>query len=124
MLYSGVDLIAIRRIWAAKVRYGDRLLQRVYTPQELAQCQGRMESLAARFAAKEAAAKALGTGIWRQGIGWTDIETLRDPESGAPSLHLHNAAQHRAQALGWRSWSVSLSHDSEIAIAFVIASSE
>ena len=121
MIYSGVDVIEIERVWTAQVRHGDRFLQRVYTPQERAQCQGRVESLAGRFAAKEAAAKALGTGIWRHGIRWTDIEVRRDECSGAPTLHLHGAAAARAQALGWTSWSLSLSHDRERAIAFVVA---
>ena len=82
---------------------------------------GRIESLAARFAAKEAAAKALGTGIWRNGIGWTDIETVRDEQTGAPTLHLHHGAQARAATLGWRDWTVSLSHDRGHAIALVVA---
>lgn len=120
MLYSGVDLVEIARIWTAIVRYPDRFLTRVFTPLEIAQCQERPESLAARFAAKEAAAKALGTGIWRHGIAWTDIEVVR-VEGGAPTLRLHNAAAQRATTLGWASWSVSLSHDRERAIAFVVA---
>ena len=120
MLYSGVDLVEIARIWTAIARHHERFLTRVYTAVELAQCNERVESLAARFAAKEAAAKALGTGIWRHGIGWTDIEIVR-AEHGAPSLHLYNAAQQRADLLGWAAWSVSLSHDSERAIAFVVA---
>ena len=66
------------------------------------------------------AAKALGTGIWRHGIAWTDIEVVR-AEHGAPSLHFYNAAQQRAAILGWSAWSVSLSHDRERAIAFVVA---
>ncbi len=121
MIYSGVDLIEIARVWTAKVRHGDRFLLRVFTPRELAQCQNRIESLAGRFAAKEAAAKALGTGIWRLGIAWTDIEVSRDEASGAPALLLHGAAAQRAHALGWTSWSVSLSHDRDRAIAFVVA---
>lgn len=120
MLYSGVDIIEIARVATAVARHADRLLARVFTPCELAQCRGRTESLAARFAAKEAAAKALGTGIWRDGIDWTDIEVIR-AESGAPTLALHGAALARAQRLGWVSWSVSLSHDRSQAIAFVVA---
>ena len=120
MLYSGVDLVEIARIWTAIVRHHDRFLTRVFTPREIAQCHERTESLAARFAAKEATAKALGTGIWRHGIGWTDIEVVR-ADHGAPSLHLHNAALARANILGWSSWSVSLSHDRDRAIAFVVA---
>lgn len=120
LIYSGVDLVEIPRIAAAIHRHPDRFLQRVFTPREVAQCRGRTESLAARFAAKEAAAKALGTGIWRRGIQWTDIEITRG-ESGAPTLALHGAAHTRAVELGWDSWSVSLSHDRGQAIAFVVA---
>jgi holo-[acyl-carrier protein] synthase len=123
MLFSGVDLVEIARIWAAIVRHKERFLERVYTEREVAQCQERTESLAARFAAKEATAKALGTGIWRHGIAWTDIEIVR-ADHGAPSLHLHGAALQRATILGWATWSVSLSHDREHAIAFVVAMSD
>jgi holo-[acyl-carrier protein] synthase len=123
MLYSGVDLVEIARIWTAIVRHKERFLTRVFTAREIAQCHERTESLAARFAAKEATAKALGTGIWRHGIGWTDIEIVR-AEHGAPSLHLHHAALERANILGWATWSVSLSHDRDRAIAFVVAMSE
>lgn len=123
MIYSGVDIVEIARIWTAIVRHQDRFLSRVFTPCEIAQCHERSESLAARFAAKEACAKALGTGIWRHNIGWTDIEVVRS-EHGAPSLHLHHAAQRRAVTLGWSTWSVSLSHDRERAIAFVVAMSD
>jgi holo-[acyl-carrier protein] synthase len=121
MLRTGVDLIEIERIRTAIERHGTRFLSRIYTPTELAHCQGRAESLAGRFAAKEAVAKALGTGIWRHGVDWRDIELLRDPSSGAPQLHLHNAAAHHAARLGLTEWSVSLSHDRERAIAFVVA---
>lgn len=120
-IYSGVDMLEISRLWTATVRYGDRFLQRVYTARELDQCGDRVESLAGRFAAKEAAAKALGTGIWRHGVRWTDIEVSRDEVSGAPSLHLHGAAAARAKSLGWTTWSLSLSHDRERVIAFVVA---
>jgi holo-[acyl-carrier protein] synthase len=123
MLYSGVDIVEIARIWAAIVRHHERFLARVFTEIEVAQCHQRPESLAARFAAKEATAKALGTGIWRHGIGWTDIEVVRT-DHGAPSLRLHHAALQRATILGWASWSVSLSHDRERAIAFVVAMSD
>ena len=120
MLYTGVDLTEIERIRAAIARFQDHFLTRVYTARELTYCQQRTESLAGRFAAKEAAAKALGTGIWRNGIAWTDIEIVRRP-GGAPSLELHGAAQTRADQLGWITWSVSISHDKERAIAFVVA---
>ncbi len=121
MLRTGVDLIEIERIKRAVDQHGDRFLERVYTATERQDCQQRVESLAARFAAKEAVAKALGTGIWRQGVEWVDIEIVRDPTSGAPSLLLHRAAADHAQHLGLTEWSVSLSHDRERAIAFVVA---
>ncbi len=120
MIRSGVDLIEIARIGESVNRFGRRFLERVYTPGELAGCDSRVESLAARFAAKEAAAKMLGTGIWRHDIGWTDIEVVRDPASGAPSLVFHHAAAAWAQQLGLREWSISLSHDRTHAIAFVV----
>ncbi len=120
-LRTGVDLVEIERVQAAIERFGARFLERVYTAGELHDCQGRMASLAVRFAAKEAAAKALGTGIWRAGIGWTDIEVYRDPSSSAPSRLLHGAAARRAGELGLEQWSVSLSHDRGQAIALVVA---
>jgi holo-[acyl-carrier protein] synthase len=121
VLRTGVDLIEIERLRAAVERHGERLLQRVFTPAELRAAQGRAESLAARFAAKEAVAKALGTGIWRSGICWTDIEVAKEFATGAPQLALHGAAAERAQAMGLHEWSVSLSHDREQAIAFAVA---
>lgn len=121
MVRTGVDLIEIVRIERAINQHGARFLQRVYTPTEQQNCQGRAESLAARFAAKEAVAKALGTGIWRHGIDWTDIEIVRNPQSGAPELVLHRAAAAQARKLALTEWSVSLSHDRERAIAFVVA---
>lgn len=120
MLCTGVDLIEIARIQHAVERHGQRFLQRVYTSVELDYCHGRIESLAARFAAKEAVAKALGTGIWRNGIGWTDIEIASNRETGAPLLTLYQAAHLRANHLTITEWSISLSHDREKAIAFVV----
>lgn len=119
MLRTGVDLIEIARIDDAIARHGDRFLQRVFTAAELSLCAGRTESLAGRFAAKEAAAKALGTGIWRGGVAWTDIEVLR-AASGEPVLELYAAAANRAATLGVDQWSLSLSHDRTHAIAFVV----
>ncbi len=121
MLRTGVDTIEIARVQAAIDRHGDRFLQRVYTEGELADCRGRAESLAARFAAKEAVAKALGTGIWRGGVSWSDIEVRRHSTSGAPILLLHSAAGDLAEELGLTEWSLSLSHDRTHAIAFVVA---
>ena len=119
MLHTGVDLIEIGRIRSSIERHGDHFLRRVFSASEIDLCGGRIESLAARFAAKEATAKALGTGIWRAGIGWTDIETLRN-EQGAPVLYLHGAAATRSEEIGVREWSISLSHDRTSAIAFVV----
>jgi len=121
MLRTGVDTIEIARVQAAIDRHGDRFLSRVYTEGELADCRGRTESLAARFAAKEAVAKALGTGIWRGGVRWFDIEVRRHSASGAPILLLHNAAGELAEELQLTEWSLSLSHDRTNAIAFVVA---
>lgn len=120
MLRTGVDIIETERIRAAIARHGQRFLARIYTQDELAYCCGRVESLAARFAAKEAIAKALGTGAWRAGVLWTDLEVTSDG-AGAPAVRLHGAAAERAQRLGLHEWSISLSHDRERSIAFVVA---
>ena len=121
-LRTGVDLIEIERLRKAVERHGSRFLERVYTPAELAQT-SRIESLAGKFAAKEAAAKALGTGVWRSGIAWLDLEVYKDPVSGAPELRLHHAAAERAQALGLDLWSLSISHDRNHGVALVVAGS-
>lgn len=120
MLRSGVDLIEIKRIRKAVERYRERFLARVFTAGELALCAGRSESLAGRFAAKEAVAKALGTGIWHHNITWIDIEVLRGAE-GEPLLVLHNAAAQHANHLGIHEWSLSISHDRKRVVAFVVA---
>lgn len=120
VLRTGVDLIEIARIRTAVERYGAHFLDRVYTPAEQVACGGRVESLAARFAGKEAVAKALGTGIWRHGITWTNIEIVRVAESGEPVLQLHGAAAARAAEMGLGQWSISLSHDRERAVAVVV----
>ena len=119
MLRTGVDLTETYRITNAISRHGDRFLNRVFTPAEQSLCAGHTESLAARFAAKEAVAKALGTGIWREAVAWTDIEILRAP-NGEPLLLLHNSAADHAATRGIREWSLSLSHDRTHAIAFVV----
>ena len=85
MLVTGIDIIEIQRIESAMARWGGRFLQRIYTDQELDFCRGQISRLAARFAAKEAAVKALGTGI--RGIGWTEVEVVRQ-KGEAPSLRL------------------------------------
>ena len=117
-LANGVDLIEIGRIQESIERHGDRFLQRIYTQGELSQVGGNTASLAARFAAKEAVAKALGTGIGA--VRWREIEVLHGPER-EPVLYLHGAARERANTLGLDSWSLSLSHTATHAIAMVVA---
>jgi holo-[acyl-carrier protein] synthase len=121
VLRTGVDLIEIERIRKAVDRHGDRFLARVFTAAEILQSCGRFESLAGKFAAKEAAAKALGTGVWRNGIGWLDFEVHKDLQTGAPELRLHHAAAERAARMGLDVWSLSISHDRTHAVAFVVA---
>ncbi len=117
-LRTGVDLIEIERIRASITQHGEKFLQRIYTPRELDICAENIASLAARFAAKEAVAKTLGTGIGA--VGFRDIEILRD-ENRAPVLYLHGAAQELAAMLGLENWSISLSHTKTHAIAMVVA---
>jgi holo-[acyl-carrier protein] synthase len=114
----GVDLVETARIGRALARYGDRFLQRVYTPAEIAYCRGRVQSLAARWAAKEAVSKALGLGIGF--IRWRDIE-VRNDVRGAPFLELHGQAEAVARELGLKDWAISLTHTAEQAVAFVVA---
>jgi holo-[acyl-carrier protein] synthase len=118
MLRTGVDIIEIARIEQAIARHGERFLQRVYTPAEIAAYRDRPWSLAARWAAKEAVSKALGTGLGE--VAWTDIEVLGD-ERNAPTLRLSGRALEMAQALGLQEWAISLSHTDKLAIAFVVA---
>ena len=102
-------------------RFGERFLRRVFTPYEIAECRGRAEALAARFAAKEATTKALGTGIGP--VGWREVETRHRP-SGEPYLVLYDRAEKIASHLGLTNWAVSLTHSREMAAAVVIATSE
>jgi holo-[acyl-carrier protein] synthase len=120
ILSSGVDLIEIERLEDAIRRHGKRFLERIFTPGELADTGGKPISLAARFAAKEAAAKALKTGIGR--ISWQEIE-IRSGPANEPVLLLHGAASAQAAELGLSVWSVSLSHTATQAIALVVATS-
>jgi holo-[acyl-carrier protein] synthase len=118
MLRTGVDIIEVARIDAAILRHGDRFFNRFYTTRELIEAEGRTPALAARFAAKEAAAKALGCGIGD--VGWKEIEIVRDARRG-PQLRLSGGAQALAAKLGLAEWSVSLSHTHEHAMALVVA---
>jgi holo-[acyl-carrier protein] synthase len=117
-LSTGVDLVDIARVRDAVERHGERFVARIFTEIEQHECHGRFESLAARFAAKEATAKALGCGIGD--VGWLDIE-IRSDEKHAPHLYLHGEAERLAKDLGLSTWSVSLSHTHGQAIAFVVA---
>lgn len=104
-------------------QHGQRFLSRVFTKQELTDAgegKGKCMHLAARFAAKEAAMKALGTGL-ASGITWHDVETIRTP-TGAPHLTLHRRAATIAHSLGCTSWHLSLTHTKTLAVAVVIAS--
>lgn len=119
----GVDLVAMARIEQAVERFGERFLKRIYTPSELEYALAdvhKWEHLAARFAAKEAASKALGTGL--VGVGWKDFEVER-LRSGKPMLRLSGRAAQLAQDAGLTQWSVSLAHDADakVAVATVVA---
>ena len=118
---TGIDLAEIGRIQHSVDRYGQRFLSRVYTAAEQAYCQRKRnsaESLAARFAAKEAGAKALGTGI-SFGVNWLEIEVIRET-SGRPTLQFHGRAAEIAAHLGVTRASLSITHTAELAMASVI----
>jgi holo-[acyl-carrier protein] synthase len=119
----GTDMIEISRIEQSIEQFGERFLDRVFTPGEIAYCRQKKkhsaESFAARFAAKEAAAKALGTGISR-GVSWKEIEVQRQP-GGPPTLHLSGRAGEIAEQLGISHLSLSLTHSRDMALAVAIA---
>lgn len=120
-LSTGVDLVEIKRLEDAISRHGERFLKRIFTARELDEVGQNTASLAARFAAKEAVSKALGTGIGP--VNWREIEILRGP-ARQPVLMLHGAAQRLADELRLTSWSLSLSHTATHAIAMVVAGGE
>jgi holo-[acyl-carrier protein] synthase len=118
---SGIDIAEVPRIRRAMERFGDRFLQRVFTDAEIRYCDSkanRVERFAARFAAKEAAMKALGTG-WNHGVRWRDCEVIRIP-GGRPTMSFHGKAGEFAARLGVKNTALSLSHTPEHAIAQVI----
>jgi len=122
---TGVDITEVGRIQAAVKRFGDRFLRRVFTPAEVRYCMGKpnsAERLAARFAAKEAGMKAIGTGL-RHGITWQDVEVVRLPGQ-RPMLQFHGKAAEFATRLGCKRTHLSLSHTKEQAIAHVILEGE
>jgi len=117
----GVDITEVSRIEAAIERHGLAFLQRIFTPSEIAYCEkhrNHAERFAGRFAAKEAAMKALGTG-WSHGVRWVDIEVVREP-SGKPTLKLSGAARGIADRLGVKGIALSITHDGNLALAQVI----
>jgi holo-[acyl-carrier protein] synthase len=120
-LRTGIDLVEIERLEAAIQRHGSRLLKRIFTSKELGEVGSNSASLAARFAAKEAVSKALGTGIGP--ITWCEIEILRG-SAREPTLYLHGSARKLADELGLTNWSVSLSHTHTHAIALVVVLGE
>lgn len=114
-------MVEVGRIRAAVERFGDRFLTRVFTPEEVRYCTSKVNSaerLAARFAAKEAGMKAVGTGL-RHGVTWHDLEVVRQP-GGRPELRLTGKAAEFASRLGGKRMHLSLSHTAEQAVAFVI----
>ncbi|HUF52564.1 MAG TPA: holo-ACP synthase [Dehalococcoidia bacterium] len=116
----GVDIIEIERIEATLAKFGDRFLRRIYTDLEIAFCRGRSSELAARFAAKEAVMKAVGTGA--RGLAWRDIEVLPN-HRGKPLVYLHGKAATRAEKIGMEGIDISLSHSREFAVAMVVGAS-
>ncbi len=117
MLTTGVDAIEIKRIEGVLRRHGQRFLDRIFTPAEVRYCRGRARELAARFAAKEAVSKALGTGM--RGIRWREMEVVPD-RRGKPHVRLHGAAKERARNLGIEDLAISLTHARDLAIAMVV----
>lgn len=122
VLGLGTDLIEIERIQQSLDRFGERFTRKIFTEGEIAYCERKKhsaESFASRFAAKEAAAKALGTGISR-GIQWKEIEVRRAPGE-RPTLHLTGRAAERAASMGVRNLQLSLTHSRDVAMAVVVA---
>lgn len=121
-LKVGVDICSIARVTNVYEHYGEKFLKRILTENEIAFVKSSKKHfitrVAARFAAKEAVVKVLGTG-WR-GVGWQEVELERKP-SGEPRIILHGRAQARAHQLGLSRFEVSMSHEKEYAVAFVVA---
>jgi holo-[acyl-carrier protein] synthase len=110
----GIDIIKVERIRSSLARFGDRFTNRVLTPSEQRYVRGRAETMAGRWAAKEAVSKVLGLGV--RGIGWRDIEIERLP-TGQPAVRLHGRAQARAEQLGMGRIAVTISHEADYAVA-------
>lgn len=114
---TGIDIIELDRVAKVLARHGDRFLARVFTEREVAHCRGRVPELAARFAAKEATMKALGTGV--RGVSWRDIEVLPN-RRGKPLLLLHGTAAARAAQIGFVDYDVTMTHARDHAAAIVV----
>ena len=117
----GIDVEQVARVREAMERHGRRFIDRIFSPAEIAYVErkaNRYERYAARFAAKEAGMKAIGTG-WRRGVRWLDFEVANLP-SGRPTLRIHGAAEKIAEGLGVRNIALSLTHTTEQAMAIVI----
>ena len=110
----GIDIVRVSRIRDSLARFGDRFSKRILTPIEIAYVRGRPETMAGRWAAKEAVSKVLGLGV--RGIGWRDIEIERLP-TGQPAVNLHGRAARRAEQLGMARVAISISHESDYAVA-------
>ena len=117
----GIDMIEIDRVRRVLERHPERFIRRVYTPEEAAFCRGRVPELAARFAAKEAVMKALGTGA--RSVAWRDIEVLPD-RRGKPLVYLYGGARTRAERIGLEAIDISLSHLDSFAIASVVCTAK
>ena len=118
---TGVDLAEVARIRASIEKFGTKFVGRIYTPAEISYVErkaNRFERYAARFAAKEAGMKAIGTG-WRHGVRWQDFEVANLP-SGKPTLRFHGVAAKFAEKLGVRNVALSITHTSEFGMAHVI----
>src|SRR5271169_2156213 len=121
---TGVDLAEVPRVRHLVERYGRRFIERAFTPSEIAYVErkvNRFERYAARFAAKEAGMKAIGTG-WKRGVRWRDFEVTNLP-SGRPTLQFHGAAAKVAEQLGVRNTALSITHTAGEGVAIVILES-
>lgn len=120
MIRSGIDIVKLERIARLWQTYGERFITRLLSDAEQSEMKEKVTYIAGRFAAKEAVAKAIGTGIWRRGIAFTDIEILRD-KSGRPKVYLDAEAKAIFEAEGGRMVAISISHDGDYAIAQAVA---
>ena len=118
---TGIDIVEVPRIGQSIERFGERFLKRIFTPAEIRYCDAkanRAERYAARFAAKEAAMKAIGTGM-RGGVSWQEFEVGREP-TGRPTILFHGKAAQYAERLGMRRAHLSVSHTEQYAVAYVV----